>query len=993
MTKKASMSDRFGPFREQLQAAVEAFAGGTAPREARVAGEQDREASRRSAIAATFQAMADDVARAAAEPLELFPVCHHSPSSGLHLRKRLGERPFKVIFLEAAEGLEASLNTGGEFGENLRECQFPIALQAFSVGSSAFPSAWTPLNVVYPLTEFSAEYQAIAYAMAHPETKLVFVDRAVDYIYQWMPKEDDALKERLADEPIDDGDPTTPDATEAPTVSHGTALGLQVGDLLPTFDEFHEFLLKNARVKHFSEWWDQYVESATLTADYATYRQVMFLIGSMLRRFGRRDEDIAQDRQRERYMWTKMKGFLAEHGIHPEDAIHVCGAAHTASDVEEFGVASPVLWEVPPRTETTWLYGVIPSSHLAIEHQFRHPPGSLRLAEKLWKKALTAHNLKPFTIEKRPKSDEKKRVARAAGGAAKSAADTAESAIFDYLATAPAPLGTDDDELVRWCIEITTLARNNGYLTSTADAIAIFQTSKLLAGVRNRAFPTPYDFTDAAITCLEKDRTPKKRDIRRLCQIMLGGDRIGQVGYASLPPLAQDVYDRLKPLEGRGFTLENKRTQRALLDFKAAPELHACSQVLWMLHYLNRSTCVPIMGERTLGSTPVQESWEVYFTRTQTPIIQLGYEGISLEHVIEKRLKAAAFASSATTVAALSAVEDAILYLRSPRLVAELGEHAIVLLEASTSAAEAPQVFERIRRLVHYYRAQPTGLPAWIKRFVTTGYSHYATLLPASIQDEMTAATDVAAMLSFLFTLESLALAFGAQRSQLLIAVKQAGGAEDLAPTKVALLWSAEWLLGLRKIEDIRAFLDAVLDNPMMLPAFPDYVAGFLLALGFTPLVARVVVELLSKAFARPPDDVLLPWPPSLIMALRPLAGDLVPTLLKEVSVVFPASLAALDGWSPPWDAAPVPVAPPVETKRAVAEVSQETQLLRAFLAANGAVSEAVAALLGCPAVASPRESRGPETDARPPEASKGALAELLQRYPATLEAVASGNA
>lgn len=151
MTKKASMSDRFGPFREQLQAAVEAFAGGTGPRDA-------SEASRSSAIAATFQAMADDVARAAAEPLELFPVCHHSPSSGLHLRKRLGERPFKVIFLEAAEGLEASLNTGGEFGENLRECQFPIALQAFSVGSSAFPSAWTPLNVVYPLTEFSAEY-------------------------------------------------------------------------------------------------------------------------------------------------------------------------------------------------------------------------------------------------------------------------------------------------------------------------------------------------------------------------------------------------------------------------------------------------------------------------------------------------------------------------------------------------------------------------------------------------------------------------------------------------------------------------------------------------------------------------------------------------------------------------------------------------------------------------------------------------------------------
>jgi hypothetical protein len=128
-------------------------------------------------------------------------------------------------------------------------------------------------------------------------------------------------------------------------------------------------------------------------------------------------------------------------------------------------------------------------------------------------------------------------------------------------------------------------------------------------------------------------------------------------------------------------------------------------------------------------------------------------------------------------------------------------------------------------------------------------------------------------------------------------------------------------------------------------------------------------------------------------MALRPLAGDLVPTLLKEVSVVFPASLAALDGWSPPWDAVPVPVPPPVETKSVAAEVSEETRRLRAFLTANGAVPAAVAALLGCPADASPREVSDPQTDARPPDASPGALAELLQRYPATLKAVASGRA
>ncbi len=50
---------------------------------------------------------------------------------------------------------------------------------------------------------------------------------------------------------------------------------------------------------------------------------------------------------------------------------------------------------------------------------------------------------------------------------------------------------------------------------------------------------TPYDFQDAATTCLEKDRTPKKRDICQLCRILLGGDRVGMVGYAPLPPLCR----------------------------------------------------------------------------------------------------------------------------------------------------------------------------------------------------------------------------------------------------------------------------------------------------------------------------------------------------------------------------------------------------------------------------------------------------------------------
>ena len=41
------------------------------------------------------------------------------------------------------------------------------------------------------------------------------------------------------------------------------------------------------------------------------------------------------------------------------------------------------------------------------------------------------------------------------------------------------------------------------------------------------------------------------------------------------------------------------------------------------------------MGERTLGATATQESWDVAIGKNQGALIQLGYEGVSVEHVLE----------------------------------------------------------------------------------------------------------------------------------------------------------------------------------------------------------------------------------------------------------------------------------------------------------------------------------------------------------------------
>src|SRR5205823_2242970 len=156
----------------------------------------------------------------------------------------------------------------------------------------------------------------------------------------------------------------------------------------------------------------------------------------------------------------------------------------------------------------------------------------------------------------------------------------------------------------------------------------------------------------------------------------------------------------------------------------------------------------------------------------------------------------------------------------------------------------------------------------------------------AAFAADDTAPDRVAGMLAFLFTLESLALSLGCQRSQLEIAVKQAG-AETVAADKIGLLWSAEWLLGQRDVESIRTFFLDLLANPMTVAALPVHLSGFLLALQFTPRVAPLVVELVSRAFAALPDRVLLPWLPGLIRMLRGHGEGVLPVLLKEASRSF----------------------------------------------------------------------------------------------------------
>ncbi|HEV2640166.1 MAG TPA: hypothetical protein VGX23_33840 [Actinocrinis sp.] len=847
-------------------------------------------------MAGILAGIVDDVDRALREELEIFPVCHHSPASALAMVRRLREKQPTVIYLELCEDMRPLL-------EELRNCRLPVALQAFASETDGFPADWSPLSVVAPFTEASAEYQAIAYALDTPGVELVLVDRSTDHVFQWTPKDPPKPAAGRENSPADQDaqDSETANAEDGAAL-HGDAVGIGMGDLRPHFAELEQHLLHHGKVRHWSEWWDQYVEQPLTGADHDTYRQVMVLIGSLFRRL-RRDRDEHQDEERERYMWTRMREHLAATGTDPHQCLYICGAFHAASRVEQFGLAAEApAYEIGPRTATRWQYGLIPSSHGAIEAQFGLAPGSVSIAAATWTKAVKRSGAKPFVLEGQQGKKTKKpaKTQKAATTAAQGADSTQPAAATDRLSgfmTGPPRLDAlDEAELLSWSVDIVALARRNGYLAGTADAIAVYQTSILLAEMRGRRRPTPYDFQDAAITCIEKDKVPGRRDVRRLCEILLGGDRVGQVGYAALPPLARDVLDRLAPL---GLDLERNLVRRALPDLGATPDLIPCSDLLWILRRLLPEDAVrPIMGSRGLGERPIQESWDLAIARHQRALVELGYEGITVEQVLEQRLRRSVNSPDATAATALRAVEDALIHLTGRRLAGDLGNRAVELLAAERTADDAPEVLKRIRRLLAHVRTTEPELPAWCQAFATGGYAHYCTLLPGAFADENAGPRQVAAMLGFLFGMETLALSLGCDHAQLEIAVRQS---HPQTPAKVALLWAARFQLGELTMDELRSQVSELLANPLVVPAVPQYLSGFVQALEIAPALAPFVVEMMSKAFGQLPDRVLLPWLPKLIVALREQAGELAPMLVREAGRTFPGTLAALDAWVPPW--------------------------------------------------------------------------------------------
>ena len=200
--------------------------------------------------------------------------------------------------------------------------------------------------MVAPITEASAEYQAIAYALDTPGVELVLVDRSSDHVFQWDARGAQAAEDRRR-----------PDErrAEEEAALHGDAVGVEIGDLRPRFAELEEHLLRHGRVRHWSEWWDQYVELPLGDSDHDTYRQVMFLIGSLFRRLAPGDPHQVARGRGPRALHVDPDARAPGRDRHRPGGLPVRlrRLPRGQPRSREFGVDGTDAFEISPRTATT----------------------------------------------------------------------------------------------------------------------------------------------------------------------------------------------------------------------------------------------------------------------------------------------------------------------------------------------------------------------------------------------------------------------------------------------------------------------------------------------------------------------------------------------------------------------------------------------------------------------------------------------------------------
>ena len=284
--------------------------------------------------------MVDDVGRAAREPLEIFPVCHHSPASAVAMAAPSARAAAAGDLHGAVRGPAAAAD---------RAAQLPAAGRppgVRAVESTASPpsgrrSAWSR-----PITEFSAEYQAIAFALDNPTTSWSSSTAPSTTCSSGMPRTTTpgtSTRTTRTTPPADDAGRGRPARLRRRRADRRLAAELRRAGGAPAEQRPGAALRRVVGPVR---------RAAARRRDYDTYRQVMFLVGSLLRRLAAGEPDRVRTDEPASASCGPGCAAPGRDRRRSRGRLYICGAVHAASDVEEFGMprSAPARSARAPRT-------------------------------------------------------------------------------------------------------------------------------------------------------------------------------------------------------------------------------------------------------------------------------------------------------------------------------------------------------------------------------------------------------------------------------------------------------------------------------------------------------------------------------------------------------------------------------------------------------------------------------------------------------------------
>ncbi len=756
------------------------------------------------------------------QKLEIIPVSHHSLASAIHTRMRLAEKKPKIIFLETSEDFQKLL-------PDLKHCTLPVAFQGFVRKSNTIKPERLPIACYAVNTEASAEYQAIKYATENANTEIVFVDASCEQRIIWQLKFKDTEVEVEKTQETELG------------ISSENQIHFNTADLLPSREVFVNLLVSKAGVSHFSEWWLDIVENTLLDISYENFRQIMTLIGSVFRRLGSEDHVESITKQRDSFMWNKIKDVLSSKKVQPADCVFICGASHAIKMVEEWGIEGKKNKNKVVDV-SNWKYGLIQSDFLSVDAQFGQLPGVTGEIDARW----NAIKSKMYLAKPQDPSE-----------------------LLEKYSV------SQHDQLVRWAIDVVKRARNEGYLTSPADSIEIVKTTYRFKELRNRPYISKLDFIEAATTCIEKD-DPYLTKIEDLIGKILFINKLGKVGYHALPPLAQDVMDRLAFLKvPQNYT----RIKRILYDLKKEPHYQPVSDLLWLLKFLEVNV-TPIVGQKKLGIQDNQESWDLYLFKQQNPLIRLAYEGISVEEVFRNRV-VKTITEKSKPVEILKSIHTILTYLDNNDLSLHYLNKMLLNSTYDLRFEDPMELYNLTIEILNFYRTQKAGVPQWFNNYILTAYRSYCQELASAVEDSTISTESIATIFNFIFKVESIALAQGASRNELELAFILINRLK-LPLGKKAVVLAAESLLNHEKETELKMMVARTFWNPLTIQTLSDLLAGVVYSTNFAPNAVNIIIELLDQCFRKLDNNLLFQWLPLLIDNFTELKREYI----KQIEVV-----------------------------------------------------------------------------------------------------------